>query len=69
MQKTISSQSNIEHTWAVVKKNKIIGYVRHKFKNKALNIAYDNFGPNILLEQLYLVGLVPESKNFYLVKE
>lgn len=51
------------YTWVVVRNNQILGYINVSDEFRAREIAAINFGL-FELEKIYLVGLVPEGKEF-----
>ena len=58
----MNTNNPLEYTWAVIQNHHTLGYVKHQSEWTARKIAESNFGKNIMLEKLYLVGLVPEGK-------
>ena len=51
----------IEHTWAVIRNYNTLGYVKHQSEWTAEKIAKSNFGNDVRIERIYLVGVVPEG--------
>jgi len=60
--RNMNTNKPMEYTWAVIRSNHTLGYVKHQSEWTAHKIAESNFGKDIILEKLYLVGLVPEGR-------
>ena len=58
----MNTNKPLEYTWAVIRSNHTLGYVKHQSEWTAKRIAESNFGKDVIIERLYLVGLVPEGK-------
>jgi hypothetical protein len=58
----MNTNKPLEYTWAVIRSNHTLGYVKHQSEWTAKRIAESNFGKDVMIERLYLVGLVPEGK-------
>jgi len=60
--RNMKTNKPLEYTWAVIRSNHTLGYVKHQSEWTAKRIAESNFGKDVMIERLYLVGLVPEGK-------
>jgi hypothetical protein len=54
------------YTWAVLRNESILGYIRHQDEDAAKEIAQVNFGFPIEIQKIYLVGIVPEGKEVWI---